>query len=334
MSAAGGDARRDAPAARRVTVEAPARLHFGMFDLRGDLGRRFGGMGAAVPTPSLLLEGEPAPGLDADGPDAARVLDAARRFLAHHALPADRAGARFVVRRALPAHAGLGSGTQLALATARALAELHGLPTHVTALARAVGRARRSAIGTWLFDGGGLVVEGGRRDGSDAPAPLLARLELPAHWRAVLVVPRAAPGVSGDAEAGAFARLPAPPASEVARVAHLVLMQLLPAVADRELAPFGAALTEVQRITGRWFATEQGGAFAPGPSVALVERMLAWGAAGVGQSSWGPAVYGVVDGDAAAHTLADHVRAAAPDADVHVAPFSNTGARVVAHAAE
>jgi len=36
-----------------VFVEAPARLHFGVLDLRGDLGRRFGGIGAAVPAPSL-----------------------------------------------------------------------------------------------------------------------------------------------------------------------------------------------------------------------------------------------------------------------------------------
>ena len=48
-----------------VFVEAPARLHFGVLDLRGDLGRRFGGVGAAVPSPSLLLEARPAPTLSA-----------------------------------------------------------------------------------------------------------------------------------------------------------------------------------------------------------------------------------------------------------------------------
>src|ERR687885_2284640 len=101
--------------ARRVTVRASARLHFGMLDLRGTLGRRFGGMGAAVPEPSLLLDASPASELHAEGPDAERVLDFARRYLDFHALTA---GARLHVRRALPAHAGLGSGTQLPLATA------------------------------------------------------------------------------------------------------------------------------------------------------------------------------------------------------------------------
>jgi len=313
-----------APSDVVVAVEAPARLHFGMLDLRGSLGRRFGGMGAAVPTPSLLLEAAPADTLVAEGPEQERVLDFARRYLSFHELAV---GARLRVARPLPAHAGLGSGTQLALATARALAELYGLPTDVAALARAVRRARRSAIGTWTFAAGGFVLEGGRRDSGDAPAPLLARLPIPPSWRCVIAVPRAAPGVSGEAEAAAFARLPPPPEREAERVAHIVLMQLLPALAEGDLATFGAALTAVQHVTGRWFAPVQGGAFAPGASAALVRRMAEWGAPGVGQSSWGPAVYGIVDGPEAAATLAARVREVA-DGLVFEGGFASEGARV------
>src|SRR5437588_11175000 len=108
-----------------LLVEAPARLHFGVLDLRGDLGRRFGGIGAAVPAPSLLLEARPAPGLAAQGPDAARVLAFARRFAAHHAGEL-RVGSR--VQRAIPSPRGLRSGTPLAPAGARAAAEPAGPP--------------------------------------------------------------------------------------------------------------------------------------------------------------------------------------------------------------
>ena len=38
-----------------VTVEAPARLHFGLLDLRGALGRRFGGIGAPAPEVSARV---------------------------------------------------------------------------------------------------------------------------------------------------------------------------------------------------------------------------------------------------------------------------------------
>jgi beta-ribofuranosylaminobenzene 5'-phosphate synthase len=307
-------------------VEAPARLHFGVLDLRGDLGRRFGGIGAAVPAPSLLLEARPAARLEAEGPDAARALEFARRFAAHHGLDLRL---RFCVHRSIPAHAGLGSGTQLALAVARASAELSGLATEVTALARVVERGRRSGVGTWTFAHGGFVLEGGRTGDAARIAPLLARLPFPEGWRCVVAVPQGKPGLAGDQEAAAFARLPSPSARDVERVAHLVLMQLLPALAEADLAGFGAALEEVQRITGGWFASAQGGVFAPGETGELVERLRAWGAVGVGQSSWGPAVYGIVSDQAASRALAERVRGVlGPGGAAYEGGFSTAGARV------
>lgn len=289
-----------------VFVEAPARLHFGVLDLRGSLGRRFGGLGAAIPSPSLLIEVAPSTGgVRAEGPDADRAAAFARRFLEHHGV---REGARVVVHRSIPAHSGLGSGTQLGLAVARALAEVHGLPAEPTALATAVSRGRRSAIGTWAFALGGFIVEGGRRPGDDGVAPLIGRYEVSPGWRCVVAIPPGSPGLSGEAEAAAFAQLPPPPQGEVERVSHLVLMQLLPALVQGDIASFGGALSEVQRITGAWFAPQQGGVFAPGAGEALVAKLAEWGAAGVGQSSWGPAVYGLVEGEAAAGALSARCR--------------------------
>jgi beta-RFAP synthase len=309
-----------------VFVEAPARLHFGVLDLRGSMGRWFGGIGTSAPEPTLLLSACRADVLSVEGEDALRALDFARGFLAFHGI---RGGARLRVHRTIPAHAGLGSGTQLALAVARALADLHGITADAPALARAVGRAQRSAVGTWTFAGGGLVVEGGRRMGSPDCSPLIARLPFPAAWRVVVAVPDAAPAISGTEEAAAFAELAPPPEREVERVAALVLLALLPALADADLAAFGTALSEIQLITGGWFASAQGGTFAPGPSAELVHRMTELGVAGVGQSSWGPAVYGVVESADAGARLATALRSAlGARGTVHEGPFRAEGARV------
>jgi beta-RFAP synthase len=283
-----------------VFVEAPARLHFGVLDLHGGLGRRFGGLGAAIPEPSLLLEAVPFAGIEAEGPDADRVagyLELARQRLG-------TGGAAVRVHRTIPAHAGLGSGTQLGLAAARALAELYGIDAGTAALARVVDRGNRSGIGTYAFDGGGFIVEGGRVSGRDEVAPLLARYRLPASWRYVVAIPDGPPGLSGDAEADAFRRLPPPNIREVERVSHLVLMRLLPSIVEADLAGFGAALTEIQEITGGWFVAGQGGVFAPGPTADVVEQFRRAGAAGVGQSSWGPTAYAIIDGPAQAGELA------------------------------
>lgn len=309
-----------------VFVEAPARLHFGILDLRGRLGRRFGGLGAAIPCPSLLLEASPADEVTAQGPDAERASEFARRFLAFHRLAG---GVRLTLHRTIPSHAGLGSGTQLGLAVARALAELNGLETNEVELAHAVARGKRSAIGTWTFAVGGFIVEGGRRPGTEDIAPLLARFPIPESWRCVVAVPPGPRGLSGEAEARAFEQLPAPPDREVERVSHLVLMQLLPALVEADLPSFGEALSAVQRITGSWFAAQQGGIFAPGPTESLVADMAAWGAAGVGQSSWGPAAYGLVESEEAARELGGRVRRTMPAGGaVFEGGFAASGARV------
>ena len=309
-----------------VFVEAAARLHFGVLDLRGSLGRWFGGIGAAAPAPTLVISAHAADNVRATGPDGERAAAYAARCVAHFGL---RHGVHVEVHRALPAHAGLGSGTQLALAVAKAIAEIYDIDADAPTLARVVGRAQRSAIGTWTFAGGGLVVEGGRRHDRDDAGPLVARVPFPPSWRCVVALPDAPAGISGAREIEAFAELPAPPEDEAARVSHLALMALLPSIAEDDIETFGAALSDIQEITGRWWAPVQGGTFTPGPTGALVRQMREWGAFGVGQSSWGPTVYGVVGDADAALRLAGRVRdAIGKNGRVYEGPFRTTGARL------
>jgi beta-ribofuranosylaminobenzene 5'-phosphate synthase len=307
-----------------VRVEAPARLHLGMLAVAGDSGRRFGGLGVSVSRPAVVLEAERAGDLSAEGADAERALAFARR--SREALELE-GGAHLRVVEAIPEHVGLGSGTKLALAVTQALAALEGRDVDAPGLAAAAGRAARSAVGMWTFALGGLVVEGGHRPGVDRPAPLLARHPVPDDWRAVLVVPAAEPGLSGGAEEEAFGRLvPAPERS--AAIAQLVVTALLPALVERELDEFGAALTRIQELVGDSFAAAQGGRFHP-RAAPLVDALLRCGAAGAGQSSWGPTVYGIVGSEAAGRELAGRMQDEIGDGSIDVVPFDNHGARVV-----
>src|SRR5262245_65589415 len=89
-----------------VFVEASARLHLGVLDLRGTQGRWFGGIGAAASTPTLLVSAIPSDTLQVEGEDAARAHEYARRFLDFHHITG---GDVVRVHSALPRHAGLGS---------------------------------------------------------------------------------------------------------------------------------------------------------------------------------------------------------------------------------
>jgi beta-ribofuranosylaminobenzene 5'-phosphate synthase len=307
-----------------VRVEAPARLHMGMLDVAGGRARRFGGLGVALSRPAAVVEVSQSDDVTAEGPDAERALAVAQRSRETLELAG---GARVRVLEAIPAHVGLGSGTKLALAVTAALAALAGQTPEPPVLARAAGRGARSAVGLWTFALGGLVVEGGVRPGVEQAAPLLARHAMPDEWRCVLAIPDAGPGLSGRAEEDAIARL-RPDPDRAALIAQLVLTSLLPGLAEGDLTEFGDSLTRVQRLVGESFASVQGGVFHPRAG-ALVDALLRLGAAGAGQSSWGPAVYGIVGSEQAGRELARRMDAElAGGGRVELVSFDNGGARV------
>jgi beta-ribofuranosylaminobenzene 5'-phosphate synthase len=309
-----------------IVVTAPARLHFGMLDPAGIGARRFGGCGVAVESPRVVVAVSPRSGQEvtARGPQGERAAAFARRALDAFE---HRGGVEVEVREAIPPHVGLGSGTKLGLAIARGLAELTGGSAAPEALAHASGRGARSSVGAWTFAEPGLVVEAGVR-ADDSISPLVARYRMPEGWRCVLALPVGVEGLSGDAEERFFNDLFHEPDAVEPGVSRLVLTALLPGLVRSDIEEFGAALTEIQREIGSMFAARQGGMFHP-RAAPVVEALHALGVAAVGQSSWGPAVYGIVDGPERATEVADRLRAKAdPGTDVRVVDFDRRGARV------
>jgi beta-RFAP synthase len=201
-----------------------------------------------------------------------------------------------LVERTPPEHVGLGVGTQLGLAVAKALAVEAGEPG-LTALELAVrvGRGERSAIGVHGFDRGGLIVEPGKAPG-EALSPLLTRVLLPDDWRVVVFTPTVGGRWHGGREREAFARagtVPRP-AGLTDALCRIALLGMLPAAVAGDLDGFGEAVHEFNRRAGEPFAAAQGGAYA-GPEVeAVVAAVRRCGVKGVGQSSWGPSVFAVV----------------------------------------
>jgi beta-ribofuranosylaminobenzene 5'-phosphate synthase len=308
-----------------VVVTAPARLHFGMLDPAGVGARRFGGFGVGVEYPRVVVGVRPAPGdaVTVTGAQADRAEAFALRARAAFGL---RGGVEVTVREAIPPHAGLGSGTKLGLAIARAVAELAGVSPAPEQLAEASGRGARSSVGSWTFIAPGLVVEAGVA-GEGWVSPLVARHPMPERWRCVLALPVGIEGLSGDAEERFFVLLHEREATEP-RVPRLLLTELLPGLLAGDIDEFGVALTEIQRDVGSIFAARQGGIFHP-HAAPLVEALVSLGVGAVGQSSWGPAVYGIVDGPDRAVDVAGRLRAAAgAGTDVRVVDFDRRGASI------
>jgi beta-RFAP synthase len=262
---------------------------------------------------------QPLPEPQHDGPAADRALAFARRYAATVPGAIDRPH-HVIVEACPPAHHGLGTGTQIGLAVAAALGRALGRPDESAVdLARRVGRGARSGVGVHGFDRGGFLVDGGKRDEA-AVAPLVARIDFPADWRIVLIAPSVPADWHGPAERAALAAVRDAADDALCR---LVLLGLLPALADGDLATFGDALFEYNVRAGEPFRAAQGGAYSS-PAVAdVVAAVRRFGVRGVGQSSWGPTVFAVVGDAGVAAALARALQVQFPTGAVRVTAARN-----------
>ena len=282
-----------------LLIEAPARLHMGFLDMSGSLGRRFGSIGLGINEIVTRLLIEPDDTLHISGHEADRARRMAEALSAAVGKPLP---GRIRIESSIPDHAGLGSGTQLALAIGSGLSRLHELGLSPTELAGILGRGARSGIGIAVFEQGGLVVDAGRGSASKVP-PVVARLGVPEDWRLIILLDRDRQGLHGHPEKAAFSRLPPFPASEAARLCHLVLMRGLPGLVEGDIEAFGSVITELQRTVGDHFAPAQGGRFTSPRVQAALEFLAGEGAVGIGQSSWGPTGFCLVGTPAQAENL-------------------------------
>ncbi len=278
-------------------VTVGGRLHFGFQNLSLAHERLYGGLGVALESPTVAVEATPADDVYCDD-------RCAREYARRTVELLGVSGVDVRILRTLPRHIGLGSGTQLALAVFTAIARAYDREPPVREYAPALDRAGRSGIGVSTFERGGFVVDAGHpteRFTTDRPArgdwsvpPVVARHDVPDDWRFVLVLPDAEPGQSGDEEdASMRSAVERADPSIADDIASTLVRRTLPAIAEDDPERFGCSVAEIGRRNGAWYADEQGGVYRPPVGELVTEMETSPAVFGAGQSSWGPAVYGV-----------------------------------------
>jgi beta-ribofuranosylaminobenzene 5'-phosphate synthase len=295
-------------AASSVRVVSSARLHMGFFDLHGGLGRKFGSIGLSLASPNVDVSARPFQKLIVTAEDSVpqmtveRASAIAEQFMRKVSIGS---GLQLNIQQHIAEHAGLGSGTQLALVIGTAISQLYGLGLNTVQVSALTGRGGRSGIGIAAFDVGGLLIDGGRA--FDAPEssvpPLLARYDFPEDWRILLITDKSCPGVHGKQEVEAFKTLPVFPENLAAHLCRHVLMQAMPALVERDLNAFGKSIQVLQSHVGDYFAPAQGGRYASSKVAGVLQYLDKVGVACFGQSSWGPTGFAVFEslGDAEKH---------------------------------
>lgn len=267
-------------------------------------------------------------------------------------LVSDRRLPSFIeVTQTLPLHNGLGAGTQTACAVATALelwdrrsapaSQDWGLCTHemrdldAAWLAKYSGRGLRSAIGLSGFLTGGIVLDRGYSPARSADAAgggsRLVNTQsavVPSNWQVVLIVNHSGKAVSGKAEAsmlGTVGQIANPTKRQMIELAEEIMRCVRAADGFQH---FVHCLDRYMQLAGQVFAKVQGGYYTDSQIEETVRKARQAGLRGVGQSSWGPTVFGFCEHPGQASEAASQLRRLfrEPDSSVYVAGIAKTGA--------
>ena len=291
----------------QIKVKTISRLHFGVIDYIEATDSFKGSLGVALEWPNTVLTVNENSDLLIKSGNRKKILELVKKFSKRYLIEPN---VILEVEESIPEHSGLGSGTQLALAISNALAMIYDIDADVRELASIMGRGKRSQLGNTCFETGGFIIDSCPEklmmDEVGQSQVAVFRHEFPVNWCFVIVIPDTEIGLSGEAEKEAFRRVKA--SKKVSEeIYKLVQLELLPSLSAEDIEGFGSALTEIDKKTGMYFEKAQGGVYRDRNAPNIIEYMLQSGAYGAGQSSWGPALYGLVK-EKESKTVADHMR--------------------------
>ena len=191
---------------------------------------------------------------------------------------------------------------QALVGAAVAICKLYGIDESVRELAKLVGRGGTSGIGVGVLQHGGFILDGGHRfrrgcevskteytpsslsAGIDPP-PVLLHQDFP-DWDILVTVPLGE-GASGLREVTLFKVVCPVPLNEVRYMCHIIIMQMLPAIMEKDIMAFGNGIEEFQKLGFKVFEFRA--------QTKLLHDCLQFlrenGGIGVGMSSWGPALF-------------------------------------------
>lgn len=317
---------------QQVTVTTSARLHMGFFDLTGNnvtskAQRAFGGLGLSIDSPCTQVKILTSEKFGIAAKSIENVTKITENFIKQLKLPSS---IHVQVLQSIPQHTGLGSGTQLALAIGAGLNQLFNLNLTLTQLAHVAMRGKRSGIGIGAFAQGGFLLDAGKSAAkpSDEIPAISKRLDFPDDWRVLLVLDLHHQGVHGAAEMQAFHSLPAAQNT----LCSMVVECMLPALQRSDLKAFGAYMQDLQAYNGDYFAPIQGGHYASKDVAQALDWLQSNGVSCVGQSSWGPTGFAILENQQLAESLQAQAQLAFVDKSnirFKIVRGKNTGACIV-----
>jgi beta-ribofuranosylaminobenzene 5'-phosphate synthase len=299
----------------KLKIVSPSRIHLGLIDLNGSIGRVDGGIGITLNHPNFVMEGRESSDIEIEfdknmlnninnitntnkNEIEKRIYDISKKILNY--IRED--GIYLKIKNIIPQHSGLGSGTQMALSTGKLISIIYNKELDGKTLSTITGRGGTSGIGVNAFEKGGFIIDGGHTFGKGndkedfrpssaskhvRTPPVLFRHDF--NWDVVLTIPKGE-NIYGDKEVDIFKKYCPISLNETQRMCHLILMKMMPAVIENDLKSFGEVVNELQYIGFKKIEVEL--------QKDIVKELLKalQNVSYSGLSSFGPTIYSLCNG--------------------------------------
>ncbi len=324
-----------------VEVIAPSRLHFGLLDLNGSVGRVDGSAGVSLSNPltHVVVRRSGKSKINVEGGsdhDRNRAKEFAEKTLSKLNISE---GIDVHLKSVLSSHVGFGSTTSLGMSVGAAISTLFNSGLKNKDIAEIIGRGGTSGIGVAGFDAGGFIVDGGHDftikgkkflpsgySNIEAP-PVVTRCALPPNWFFVCIIPELS-RMYAKREMDFFREKCPISEEETNMLSRIILFKLIPSALEENIVLFGEALSQMQGIGFKKYEVER-----LGDSITILLDYLTGNSMGAGISSFGPLTYGLVDGSDKAENLREGILKVAGEQGIkieksYISNTDNEGAKI------
>lgn len=271
---------------KKLIIDAPARIHIGFLNLDKESSRQFGSLGLTISDFSFKISIEKSykTMINSKSIEIKSKIESILKILKKKY---DLSNCTISVLSEIPAHKGLGSGTQLALSVSYLIMKLNAIKINTSQIACLLKRGLRSGVGIESFNQGGFNIDVGKLKNTQGIPINILNIKWPKNWKITLITDNNFIGVHGKNEVKAFKKLGNVSKIQTAHNCESLLMKIIPGLIEKNFDEFSNGVKNIQEEMSKTFYGKKN-KFAS-TSIEKIFRVLKKkNINSFGQSSWGP----------------------------------------------
>ena len=265
---------------------SPARIHLGFLELDQTLPRFFGSLGLTVSNFCFEVHISKSKNLSIVTEHKnlkKKTLEIFLKFKKKYNINF----CKINIKKIIPSHVGLGSGTQFSLTIGYLISKLNNLDISIDEIALFLNRGNRSGIGVQSFKQGGFTIDIGKKKGTNNLPLKLMNIKWPQDWKIILLFDLKGENIFGENEINKFKEVNKRYRSKFNYNYSTLFLKILPGIMEKDFKSFAEGIQLIQSNMSEIFY-KNSKKFSSKNISYIFDYLRNKKITGFGQSSWGP----------------------------------------------